>query len=60
MAEAGTEARPTDVLILVPKLYLGTQLCPKLGLGNSLLVPKLLLGNLLGCKALLCLIAGNP
>ena len=25
-----------------------------------LLVPKLLLGNLLGCKALLCLTAGNP
>ena len=38
MAEAGTEARPTEVL----------------------LVPKLLLGNLIGCKALLCLTAGNP
>jgi hypothetical protein len=38
MAEAGTEARPTEVL----------------------LVPKLLLGNLIGCKALLCLAAGYP
>jgi hypothetical protein len=34
MAPAGTEARPTDVFILVPKLHLGTQLWPKLGLGK--------------------------